>query len=281
MQETRINNKWSVKIIIFFVALAGLGLWGLYDALLKYPAMGQAAAEWAEREYLDAAQDSGELMLASVDDPKAELSELRAQSDAIRMAASGATSGREGREAITRLKRLEWLEQLAIINSLQAEQTTFDDPHDRLDELTTLHANMNQPKPLAAYDIPMQWVFVVVGFGGALYLAYLFISVKSRKFKYEPETLTLTLPDGTKITPAQIEEVDKRKWDKFIVTLRLKDGSAHRLDLLRYTPLEEWVLEMEKQTDGYEPPAETESESASAKEAVPVESPTDKPAERV
>ena len=264
MQETRINNKWSVKIAIFFVALAGLGLWGLYDALIKYPAMGEAAAEWAEREYLAAAQDSGELLVASVPDPDAAMRDLRTQKESLQLESSSAAAGGQARRAITRLKRLEWLESLTIIGQLSAEHTTFDDPQDRLETLRTEHENLNQPKPLAAYDIPMQWVFVVVGFGGASYLAYLMVNVSRRKYRYEEETHTLKLPTGESITPDHIAEVDKRKWDKFIVVLRLKDGSSHRLDLLRYTPLEEWILEMEKLTDGYEAPEEDESSDEDA-----------------
>lgn len=263
MHETRVNTKWSVKIVIFFAALAGLGFWGLYDALIKYPAMGLAAAEWAEREYLAAAVESGDLLRASVENPQEALRDLYAQEDQIRQAA-GQASGVSARQAITRLKRLEWLESLAIIGKLNEDNTTFENPSERLDELRAAQANQNQPKPLAAYDIPMQWVFVAAGFGGAAWLAYLFVSVKRRTFRYDSETLALTLPEGKTISPADIAEVDKRKWDKFLVTLRLKDGAAHRLDLLRYTPLEEWVLEMEKRTDGYEPPEEPQHASDDA-----------------
>ena len=71
----------------------------------------------------------------------------------------------------------------------------------------------------------------------------------------------VTLPDGRTITPDMIESVDRSKWDKFYVFLRLNDGSPDvRLDLLRHEPLEEWFLEMERLSPGYVPPEEDEDE---------------------
>ncbi len=64
--------------------------------------------------------------------------------------------------------------------------------------------------------------------------------------------MTLGLPGGHSLTPADLTDVDKRKWDKFFVSLVVKPGHATlggkevALDLLRYEPLEDWVLEMEK-----------------------------------
>lgn len=257
MQETKVNNKWSIKILIFMILLAGLGVWGLVDATIVYPARGAAAAEWAEREYLAAAADSGEMLRVDVNDPEGELERLEAQEDALRSQVAQQSPGSRG--ALTQIKRMEWLQSLRIINRLDPQFTTFDNPSERLELLSAAHANRNQPKPLAAFDIPMQWVFVAIGFGGALWLLYLLVSVSRRKYRYEPESHTLHLPCGKTITPEQIAQVDKRKWDKFIVVLRLDDKSSHRLDLLRYTPLEEWVLEMEKHSPGYEPPAEDEA----------------------
>jgi hypothetical protein len=62
-----------------------------------------------------------------------------------------------------------------------------------------------------------------------------------------------------------INEVDKRKWHKFFVFLKLADNSPEiKLDLLRYSPLEDWVLEMEKLHPNYVPePVEAEAEPAS------------------
>jgi hypothetical protein len=107
-------------------------------------------------------------------------------------------------------------------------------------------ASKATPTPLAFYDLPLQWLFVVAGFGGALYLIVLYGRVISKKYRFEPETHTLVLPGGTAITPADIREVDKRKWHKFYVTLHLKDGPSRTFDLMRHDPLEEWILAMEK-----------------------------------
>lgn len=107
-------------------------------------------------------------------------------------------------------------------------------------------ATAKTPSPLAFYDLPLQWFFATVGFGGAIYLILLYLRVASKRYQYEPATHTLILPGGARIAPGDIKEVDKRKWHKFYVTLHLKDGSSRTLDLMRHDPLEEWVLAMEK-----------------------------------
>jgi len=44
--------------------------------------------------------------------------------------------------------------------------------------------------------------------------------------------------------------------------VQIKSGGKWRkLDLLRYDPLEEWFLAMEKQTSFYEPPEDTPDEA--------------------
>jgi len=259
MLTTKINNKWSMKMLIFIFFLDLLGVWGLVDATMMYPARGQASAEWSEREYLDAAQKSGVLLLASVGNPVETHAALAAQENDLMQQAGGQGTSMVALRAKTKLKKLEWLRALSVIGQLDPSHTHFDDAQARLDELTTAQANQNAPKPLAAFDIPMQWVFVALGFGGGGWLLSMLVLASRRKYRYDPETLTLTLPDGRTITPSDIAELDKSKWDKFLVTLRLKEGAKVRLDLLRYAPLEEWVLDMEKLTDGYEPEPEAES----------------------
>ncbi len=102
------------------------------------------------------------------------------------------------------------------------------------------------PSPLAFYDLPLQWLFTVVGFGGALYLIVLYLRVASKKYQYDEESHTLVIPGGATITPGDLKEVDKRKWHKFYVTLQLKDGTSRTFDLMRHDPLEDWILAMEK-----------------------------------
>jgi len=284
MQETKLSTKWLIKIVIFLVASSGLGAWGLYDALIKYPARGEASAQWSLKEYLAAAQESGDFVLVSVDDPVATLESLELEEAELRELSTQG-SGLSARQATTKLKRLDWLDALRNVGHLDPANTTIENPSKVLQDLELDQANKNPPKPLSRFDLPMQWVFVVGGFSAAAWLVLLTFSVARKKHRYDPETLTLTLHGGIVITPDLITQVDKRKWDKFLVTLRLKDGSSHRLDLLRYTPLEEWILEMEKQTEGYEPDDEPADEDAESKddgagdsqesEPEPAESPAD------
>ncbi len=269
MQRTTINRGWLVKMIVFIVVLGGLGLWGLYDATVAYPARGRAHAEWEEKEYLEKAFEAGELS-PGVPDPKAELARLRAEKASIEAALLQAeTSGltRQKNQQQMLVQRLEWLTALSRVGDLDPAHTAYanTNPRERLNELQTKWATQNQPKPLQTYDIPLQWVIFAAGAGGALYILLLIGMVSRRVYQYEPETMTLTLPCGKKITPSDIKEVDKRKWDKFFVFLHLKEGgSPRRLDLLRAKGLEGWILEMEKKTEGYEPPPAAPEEPAEA-----------------
>ena len=60
------------------------------------------------------------------------------------------------------------------------------------------------------------------------------------------------LPGGQKVGPGDIAEFDKRKWDKFLVTLTIKDshptlgGQRVVVDLYRHEPVEDWILAMER-----------------------------------
>jgi len=106
--------------------------------------------------------------------------------------------------------------------------------------------NRKTPAPLEVYDLPSQWVFVVVGYLGAAYLLFLIVRSASKTYRYDAAAKRLVLPGGAEITPGEVAEFDKRRWHKFFVTIHMKDKSAHTLDLLRYVPLEDWVLAIEK-----------------------------------
>jgi len=244
MHSTRVNTKWLLKMVVFLVVLTVLGAWGLLDAVVFYPARGEASAQWALYEYLQSANDSNDLLRTRVDDPRAELAQLQSQRDELARQSEGESLS--ARRAQTKLKRLEWLEALSAVGALDPTRTALDAPREDLDRLDAALAGDTPPKPLAAWDIPLQWGFVVVGFGGALWLIWLMLRVTRTRYTYDAEAKALFLPDGRAVTPEDLVELDKRKWDKFIVTLRLKDGGAVRLDLLRYTPLEDWVVEMER-----------------------------------
>lgn len=115
-----------------------------------------------------------------------------------------------------------------------------------LDELTRKWNNQTKDKPLASYDLAVQWIFVIVGFGGGLYLLLVLLKASATKYQWDPDAQRLVLPGGRAIVPADLKDVDKRKWHKFYVTLNLNDGANIVLDLYRHEPLEAWVLEMER-----------------------------------
>lgn len=261
---TTINRGWMIKIVVFMVAMFGLGVWGLVDALIVFPNRGREHADYAEWKYLEASEKAGTILQAPVKEPDKELDRLRGQEKSLREEARAAEARGGVSRAQVELHGLEWLTSLSRVGLAKPERTNFTDPKARLGELAQSQASKTPPKPLAAYDIPLQWVFVVGGLGMGIYLATLLVRVRGTSYKWSPGTMALTLPDGRTFTPDQVKEVDKRKWDKFFVFLKPKDGSAEvKLDLLRYKHLEEWVLEFEKKTEGYEPPVEEPAESAS------------------
>jgi hypothetical protein len=245
MLTTRLNKPWVVKIVLFAAVLVFFGFYGLYDALVAYPARGLRYASYAQFQYLDAAKSNSQLtkVHVSVDDPAAELSKLRALDRA--------------RYAPLDAPRRDWLEALAMVGRLKPDQTRIDDPAKKLDELRTAWTTsgggaLSAPKPLSLFDISVQWVYVVVGLGGGFCLLMLYISVARQSYRWEAQTQTLHMPDGNTLTPTDVEDFDKRKWDKFLVFVKVKPthatlgGQELKLDLYRYTPLEEWVLAMER-----------------------------------
>ncbi len=267
MIQTTVGKQWKIKMMIFILFGVGIGLWGLLDATIVYPARGERHAKWAKLAYLQASEASGRLQFATIDDPRSDYERLKSAAREIEtelQEAQARSLTRVEYEKQRELALLGWLTALARIGHLQPEFTTIDDPRADLEALTEELKSKNPPKPLAAYDIPTQWLIVVAGLGLGGYLIFLFMKVSRISFGYEPETKTLALPDGRKLTPADIREVDKRKWDKFIVFLQLKERDEEiRIDLYRHHPLEEWILDMEKDTEGYEPPEEDEADDES------------------
>ena len=129
----------------------------------------------------------------------------------------------------------------------------MDDPRDIFRDLDDKWKSSSSPKPLAAYDIMMQWVIALSGFAGAAFMIALFANVARQRYTFDYDSLTLALPDGTTVKPTDIDVFDKRKWHRFIVFLKLTQshdklgGKELRLDLLRYSPLETWVKQMFKE----------------------------------
>jgi hypothetical protein len=239
MQTTRLNRPWFFKVAIFFVIFVGFGLWGWYEAVVTYPQRGIRYADTRLYEYLKAEKASGGSLTSrvSVPDPAGEMARLKGASRSLTEAEQ---------------RKLEWLESLEIVGRVKPQYTTIADPDKKFAELDKQWSTGNMPKKLEWYDIPAQWAFVVIGIGGGLWLLILFAMVARVRYGWEESTKTLTLPGGQTLTPADLDDVDKRKWDKYIVFLKVKPSHAGlggrevRVDLYRYTPLEEWVLEMER-----------------------------------
>ena len=124
------------------------------------------------------------------------------------------------REAAADIARYHWLNSLGVLGRLTEERVVSDisdRPNDKLAELDAEWSNTTeQPKPLASYDIPVQWAFVVVGLGGGGLLLLHMMRTASRKYTWDPSEMRLGLPGGVSIVPDDVEVFDRRKWDKFL-----------------------------------------------------------------
>ncbi len=263
---TSVSRRWLLKWGAICIVGLGLGVWGLYDWQVAYPARGELHARFMLKQYLEQAAGDFALRSASVEDPAAEMERLD------QAAAEGSlTALQQSRELwLTALTRLHSLEDLAAENAAMLERpagersdthTWFVRPNDTLDELRTELQATSQPKPLSAYDLPVQALIMVAGFAvGGLLLLHIVRTFLTR-YRYAPDERRLVLPSGRELTPDDIAFVDKRKWDKFFVFLKLKQeqgGEEIKVDLYRFEPLEEWILDMEPHTEGYEPEPEGE-----------------------
>lgn len=257
-RKAPLSKRWLLKMTVFIVVLAAVGAWGLYDATVVYPERGERFASWAEHEYLVAAQRADTVSFGvflnetSVPDPQQELARLGDPETRQRYEAE-ANNGqsRASLRAQMALTRLRWLEALQVIGRLSPERTKIENPRQRLAELQQTWASATAPKPLAWYDLPSQWVFCFGGMGGALLLLIHVARVAAKKYVWHPHERRLVLPGGHELTPETLGEVDKRKWDKFIVFLRAKEGHPTlgtgevRVDTYQHAEVEGWILEME------------------------------------
>ncbi|MCC6228731.1 MAG: hypothetical protein IT432_05840 [Phycisphaerales bacterium] len=240
VQNTKVSKKWLVRTLGFAIFVCIFGCWGLFDAVIAYPQRGANVAEKFELEYLRAAEQSRVLDSASVADPAGEIARLREKNTQQQL-----TSAVEG-------ARLQWLNALDTIGRAKPEHTTIADPRGRKSQLEEVWAKKTPSEPLAAWDLPLQWGITVAGFGATAWLLLLIVMVKGKTYTWNAATQTLRLPGGASLTPADVEDFDKRRWDKFLIFLKIKSSHAQlggqelKLDLLRYEPLESWVLEMEK-----------------------------------
>ncbi|MCC5824366.1 MAG: hypothetical protein LAT64_12040 [Phycisphaerales bacterium] len=274
-----LGKRWLRKTLIFVVVLVAFGGWGLYDAIVAYPARGERFATWAKLAYLEAAREANQEDFgvferdASVPTPREEFRRLSEPDQRQRNLADAAnTSSNRNLRAVMLNARYDWLEGLSRIGRLDPAYTAFDSPRAELDRMRAELAGVSRPKPLSRWDIPSQWVIMGVCWVIAGYIIVRALKVASIKYRWEPSTMTLTLPGGAGITPADLEEVDKRKWDKFIVFLKIKAGHPSlggqevRFDTYQHDELEGWILDMEKAAFG---PPEGEEPETGAGEPLP------------
>jgi hypothetical protein len=277
LTRTHLGKKWLTKMAIFMIVLFGFGTWGLFDAVYLYPRRGLMDASAKLRDMMAAAQDIGQLGSGNIRIPdlRAKLKELDARETQIRTAAvtSGGGGGGAG-AARLELAKLEWLKSLSRAWSLNPspkpllerdgvryfyeplEGTGYtvgadgtrkpQSPAELYNELRNKWDKTKTVTPLSGFDMLLQWVFAVIGYVGGTWILVMLLRASRTVFTWDPPTQTLSLPGGAKVSPADLKDIDKQKWHKYFVTLETREGARHELDLLRYVPLEEWVLAMEK-----------------------------------
>lgn len=246
--QTTLARRWVLRVIVILIIGWGLFIWGLYDAMVLYPNRGKDAASFLKYQYLREV-DKAKALTVSVDDPATEFARLE-------------NKKRDNTMSPVESARYNWLESLSRVRKMNSEQTKISDPRQELKTLDERwgKANVKVPQPLDWYDIPSQWAIAGVGLLIGMWRLVTFLQIASRKYRWNPETRTITLPGGATLNEADIVDYDKRKWDKFIITLGLRDGHAcgkeATLDLYPYNELEPWVLELERRGTGSvsEPP---------------------------
>jgi len=265
-QAAPLGRRWKRKMAIFLVVLIGFGAYGLYDAVDAYPKRGERFASWAEWQYLEAAQKANSEDFgiferdASVPSPVEEFERLD-DPERKRQNATDSTNAQSGRQlrATMLSTRHAWLQGLGRIGRLAPEHTTIDRPRQRLTDLQQVWSSASSnPKPLSAFDIPSQWAIMGVCWAIALVMIVHMFRVAGRKYAWDESTMTLTIPGGATISPSDLEEFDRRKWDKFLVFLKIKPGHPKvggqevKCDLYQRDLLEGWLLLMNEEAFGPE-----------------------------
>lgn len=250
-ETTRTNPRWLAKTLIFFIVAVGLAGWFALDALVIYPKRGRADAEVKLLQYLEQANQSTQLLTSSVPQPKATLDALREKGEAAMTPVE--KSRHDWLVSLSRVESLSRIEAANAANPGAESQTVFPEPRRTLDDLRARLASRSQPKPLSELDIPLQYAFFFLCSIVALWVLAMIIRVLATKFRYDHATATLTLPKGGTISAAELELLDKRKWDKFYAFLKVRGRDQEvKLDLYRYVPLEDWVLDMWRRSPNYD-----------------------------
>lgn len=249
-----LNRGWVAKIAIIAIGAYLLAGWFYYDATIAFPARGERSALWFELDYLRAADEAGTLGSAGIEDPVGALADAPGVEELARLS--------ESRRSFESAKR-SWLESLRVIDALDSERTTIprdgvSSARERLGDLETQLASRNQPKPLDAKDIPVQWLMFYVCVAVGVLVTIHIVRISRQVYRWDPEGSRLSLPGGAVLTPDDIDEFDKRKWDKFLIFLKVAQshdklgGQELKIDLLRHTNVESWVLAMERAKAGDE-----------------------------
>ncbi|MCC7387732.1 MAG: hypothetical protein IT431_03090 [Phycisphaerales bacterium] len=243
--RTNLDKRWVVRMLLITVVLWAFGGWAFYDATIKYPAKGKAAAEDLELRYLEEVARTRGIYDAPVVDPVGELAELRGR-ELLDLSSLDAA-------------KLEWLKALATpgLGLLNPEHTKIADPQAELDRLREIKDTKGFPPMLSPYDIIVQWAICAICWALGLVMIVLFASVKSKVYRWDGASKTLTLPGNRPIAPADLDPknpVDLAKWNKFLVFLRPRPGHERfpgpiKLDVFRYEPLEDWVKVLVKAVD--------------------------------
>jgi len=258
-----LNGRWVFKLLVITLVVFVVGAWGLWDASSVYPKRGERYADWAKWQYLDAAkradaEDFGIFVReSSIPDPVEELADLQdPETKSRNLKDAGDASSKRTLRAAMHIARLNWLEGLKVVGHLDQEYTSIESPQRTLDELAALWRSAPQPKPLHALDLIVQWLIMGVCWVIALWMVIHMLRVRAQRYAWKGESMTLTLPSGDSITPDDLEEVDKRKWDKFIVFLKIKPahetlgGKEIAVDTYQHNFVEDWILAMEEKAFG-------------------------------
>ena len=248
-----INPRWMLKLGVITVIIFIVGAWGYWDASSVYPNRGMRYASYAKYQYLEQAHNANAedfgifLRESSVTNPVEEFNRLKDPSS---------KSSRPLRASMMSA-RLAWFEALNVVGHLDEEHTTIESPQRELDSLKSeWQTAASIPKPLHAFDLIVQWMVMALCWTIALLMFVHILKSRSKKYSWKADSMTLSVPGNHAITPDDLEEVDKRKWDKFIVFLKIKDshatlgGKEISVDTYQRQFVEEWILAMEEKAFG-------------------------------
>jgi len=280
-----INPRWALKLSVITLVIFIVGAWGFWDASSVYPKRGERYAQWAKWQYLEQSkransEDFGIFIRdTSIPNPSDEYTRLyEPETQTRNLGDSQDSSSSRNLRASMLVARMNWLDALKVLGHLDPQYTTIDSPERELETLKMEWQTAKQPKPLSNLDLIVQWMIMAICWTVALLMFVHILKVKSKKYAWDSSEMAFTLPNGAVITPDDLEEVDKRKWDKFIVFLKIKSshsslgGKEISVDTYQHLYVEDWILAMEEKAFPSQED-ETETETAPAQSNDSSESP--------